>query len=217
MTKYTNPELRERLKEKIQASDQGGRPGQWSARKAQMLAHEYKNQGGEYRGGKDKRSKSLDKWTRQKWQTKEGEGKAETGNGMKRYLPEQAWHLLSDEQKETTEQKKKNAGKQFVANTHAARAARAYVDHGDATQLDEWQLQRLSKHELLEQTRVYDIHGHSRMKKDQLAHILHQAFTHANTAMTKTVLRKQAEHYGVNTSGPKSTMIHDIVHAAQTD
>ena len=43
---YTKPELRERLKRKIMAGGRGGRPGQWSARKAQMLSQEYKSEGG---------------------------------------------------------------------------------------------------------------------------------------------------------------------------
>jgi hypothetical protein len=31
--KYTDPELREQVKEEIQQGDKGGAPGQWSARK----------------------------------------------------------------------------------------------------------------------------------------------------------------------------------------
>ena len=38
MAEYTDPALRERLKAEITAGDKGGRPGQWSARKAQLLA-----------------------------------------------------------------------------------------------------------------------------------------------------------------------------------
>ena len=38
---YTEPELRARLKEEIKAGDRGGRPGQWSARKSQLLTSEY--------------------------------------------------------------------------------------------------------------------------------------------------------------------------------
>lgn len=33
---YTDPQLRARLKDEIQAGDRGGKPGQWSARKAQL-------------------------------------------------------------------------------------------------------------------------------------------------------------------------------------
>ena len=47
-SKYTKPELRERIKKRITAGSKGGKPGQWSARKAQMVASEYKKEGGGY-------------------------------------------------------------------------------------------------------------------------------------------------------------------------
>jgi hypothetical protein len=46
---YTKPEMRKRLFNKIKAGSKGGKPGQWSARKAQMLAKEYKANGGGYK------------------------------------------------------------------------------------------------------------------------------------------------------------------------
>lgn len=46
---YTKPTMRKGLFEKIKASSKGGKPGQWSARKAQMLAKEYKAKGGGYK------------------------------------------------------------------------------------------------------------------------------------------------------------------------
>ncbi len=46
---YTKPEMRKRLFNRIKAGGKGGRPGQWSARKAQMLAAAYKKAGGGYR------------------------------------------------------------------------------------------------------------------------------------------------------------------------
>ena len=46
---YTKPTLRKRLFEKIKAGSKGGKPGQWSARKAQMLAKQYKDAGGGYK------------------------------------------------------------------------------------------------------------------------------------------------------------------------
>ena len=45
---YTKPEMRKRLFERIKAGGKGGKPGEWSARKAQMLAKEYKASGGGY-------------------------------------------------------------------------------------------------------------------------------------------------------------------------
>jgi len=46
---YTKPSMRKRLFNKIKASGKGGKPGQWSARKAQMLAKQYKSAGGGYK------------------------------------------------------------------------------------------------------------------------------------------------------------------------
>lgn len=46
---YTKPELRKRIFNRIKAGGKGGNPGQWSARKAQMMAKEYKKSGGGYR------------------------------------------------------------------------------------------------------------------------------------------------------------------------
>ena len=46
---YTKPGLRKRLFEKIKAGSKGGDPGEWSARKAQLLASEYKKAGGGYK------------------------------------------------------------------------------------------------------------------------------------------------------------------------
>ena len=46
---YTKPELRKRLFNRIKAGTKGGGAGQWSARKAQMLAKQYKAKGGGYK------------------------------------------------------------------------------------------------------------------------------------------------------------------------
>ena len=46
---YTKPAMRKRLFNKIKAGSKGGRAGQWSARKAQMLARQDKAKGGGYR------------------------------------------------------------------------------------------------------------------------------------------------------------------------
>ena len=46
---YTNPTMRKNLFSKIKAGSKGGNPGQWSARKAQLLATQYKKAGGGYR------------------------------------------------------------------------------------------------------------------------------------------------------------------------
>jgi len=46
---YTKPGMRKALFNKIKAGGKGGKPGQWSARKAQMLAKQYKAKGGGYK------------------------------------------------------------------------------------------------------------------------------------------------------------------------
>jgi hypothetical protein len=46
---YTKPGMRKSLFNSIKSGGKGGAPGQWSARKAQMLALQYKKRGGGYR------------------------------------------------------------------------------------------------------------------------------------------------------------------------
>ena len=46
---YTKPGMRKRLFNRIKAAGKGGAPGQWSARKAQMLSSPYKRAGGGYK------------------------------------------------------------------------------------------------------------------------------------------------------------------------
>ena len=46
---YTKPGMRKRLVSSVKAGGKGGKPGQWSARKAQMVAKQYKAKGGGYK------------------------------------------------------------------------------------------------------------------------------------------------------------------------
>ncbi len=46
---YTKPTMRKTLFNKIKAGSKGGDPGEWSARKAQLLARQYKSKGGGYK------------------------------------------------------------------------------------------------------------------------------------------------------------------------
>ena len=46
---YTKPGLRKQIFNRIKAGSKGGKPGQWSARKAQMMAKEYKAKRGGYK------------------------------------------------------------------------------------------------------------------------------------------------------------------------
>jgi len=49
---YTKAGMRKSLFNKIKAGSKGGDPGEWSARKAQILAKEYKAAGGGYKTSK---------------------------------------------------------------------------------------------------------------------------------------------------------------------
>jgi len=117
---YTKPMLRESIKNRIMRGGKGGRPGQWSARKAQLLAQEYRKAGGGYRTGRPSRAqRSLRKWTKQRWRTSDGKP-AERGGRMRRYLPDAVWKRLTPEQRAATNRKKligDKKGKQFVKNT----------------------------------------------------------------------------------------------------
>jgi hypothetical protein len=46
---YTKPGMRASLFKKIKAGSKGGDPGEWSARKAQLLATQYRKAGGGYK------------------------------------------------------------------------------------------------------------------------------------------------------------------------
>ena len=109
---YTKPTMRKRLFERIKAGSKGGKPGQWSARKAQLAVQRYKKAGGGYKGKKSGKS-SLSKWTKQKWGTKSGKPSGKTGE---RYLPKKAREALSPQEYGATTRAKRKAtkqGKQF--------------------------------------------------------------------------------------------------------
>ena len=115
----TNEELWKKVVAQVKAGGQGGDPGQWSARKAQLAGKIYREKGGKYSGEKTEAQKSLSKWTKEKWGTKSGKnstlGPKATGE---RYLPEKARKALtSKEYAATTKAKREGtkAGKQFVA------------------------------------------------------------------------------------------------------
>ena len=123
---YTDPELRERLKEQIQAGDKGGRPGQWSARKSQLLVREYEKAGGGYvdEGHLSQAQQQLKQWGEQEWHAADGDGDAKGG----RYLPDVAWQLLSPQERSATDRRKTSADEQHVDNTAAAKEARAAAE-----------------------------------------------------------------------------------------
>ena len=128
---YTDPELRERLKNKILNSEKGGNSGEWSARKAQLLANAYKKSGGGYKQGLSKKQQNLKKWAKEEWMTRSqyetgSPDKAITENTTKRYLPKKAWGNLNPNERASTDLKKRTKskdGQQFVPNTLKAKKA----------------------------------------------------------------------------------------------
>jgi len=80
-SKYTDPEMRQEIKEDIQEGDKGGAPGQWTARKAQLTAKEYENQGGEYTTEKkDESQQNLTNWGDKENKAEEESKKEESGD-----------------------------------------------------------------------------------------------------------------------------------------
>ncbi len=163
--KYTDPELRRKLKDEIQGSSKGGKKGQWSARKSQLLVHEYEKHGGGYKGEKSDAAKSLESWTNGNWQTQDGSADARQDDGStKRYLPEKAWDALSEKEKREAERKKKQGdkkGKQYVENTFKAKKARR-----------EAQARSKTKAELMDEAKKRDVKGRSKMNKGELERAL---------------------------------------------
>ena len=114
---YTKPALRNRIKREVMSGSKGGRPGQWSARKAQLVSQRYEKAGGGYSGSKTSAQRSLTKWTGEEWGTKSGrpstQGSKATGE---RYLPKAARQSLTKKEYAATTAKKRRdtkAGKQF--------------------------------------------------------------------------------------------------------
>ncbi len=160
---YTQPELREKIKEELKQSDKGGKKGQWSARKSQLLAKEYEEQGGGYKGKKDEKAKALDQWTKEDWQTKEGEANARKKDKTSRYLPKEVWDNLSPEEKKEAEQTKAKGSKkgdQHVPYTPAVKKAMEKANNKKNSSS--------TKKDLLEKAKKLNIQGRSKMKKEEL-------------------------------------------------
>ncbi len=157
----TDPALWEKVKHEVTDGDKGGKPGQWSARKAQLAVNEYKHEGGGYEGPKAE-DNHLAEWQREDWGTKSGHASGETGE---RYLPKQAREALSDDEyKRTTAKKRADTakGKQFSAQPEDVAAKTAPFRGGAET-----------KAALMRRAAEKGIKGRSRMTKDELQRALH--------------------------------------------
>jgi hypothetical protein len=112
-TRRTHPALWAAVVREVTAGAKGGKPGQWSARKAQIAVTLYTAAGGGYVGPKSP-SNSLARWTAERWRTKSGAPSLATGE---RYLPAAAIAALSDAEYEATTRAKRAGlarGEQFT-------------------------------------------------------------------------------------------------------
>ena len=158
----TSPQLWDKVKQDVTKRDKGGKPGQWSARKAQMAVQEYKAEGGGYKGPKSS-DNHLSEWTREEWGTKSGQKSGETGE---RYLPKKAREKLSDGDYQRSTAKKRvdtKAGKQFSAQPRDVAKKTAKYRGG------------VTKQALMQQAAKQGIKGRSRMNKGELERALHEA------------------------------------------
>lgn len=168
--KKTDPKLWEKVKAKVTRSDKGGKPGQWSARKAQMATSAYKKEGGGYEGGKSS-DNHLKQWTDEEWGTKSGKESGKTGE---RYLPKKARESLSaSEYARSTAKKRADSakGKQHSKQPAdvAKKAASARKTGSTSSRAESGE----TKAELMKKARAKDISGRSRMSKAELARAVH--------------------------------------------
>lgn len=200
--RYTDPDLRWRIKGALQASGKGGDEGEWSARKAQMLTQEYERRGGGYVGDKTESQKSLSAWTDQDWQTAGGSADADDGDHMSRYLPRDAWALLTDDARAQAEQTKRqadDAGEQIADWPEPVRRVMAelgYAGAGDG----------LTKEMLYDRAQELDVDGRSDMTKDELKAAILDAYQAEHGQPTKAELMDRAR--ALDVSG-RSTMTKD--------
>jgi len=161
-----DPDLWEEVKDEMMASDKGGEPGQWSARKAQMAVQEYKRRGGTYADdGPSQEDTDLHEWTEADWGTKSGEESLESGE---RYLPKKVRMLLTEDEYKRSTQKKKSdtfdGDEQFSDQPDDVREKVSKIKSDGPT-----------KDMLMERAKDLDIEGRSSMTKDELLEAIEDA------------------------------------------
>lgn len=161
-----DPDLWEEVKDEMMASDKGGEPGQWSARKAQMAVQEYKRRGGTYADdGPSQEDTDLHEWTEADWGTKSGEESLESGE---RYLPKKVRMLLTEDEYQRSTQKKKSdtfdGDELFSDQPEDVREKVSKIKSDGPT-----------KEMLMERAQDLDIEGRSFMTKDELLEAIEDA------------------------------------------
>lgn len=178
-SKYTDPALREKLKNDLMASDKGGRRGHWSARKSQLLAAEYERHGGGYTTNeKDGAARALDEWTDEDWSTASGDARARHGRTTERYLPKAVWNALSDEDRAEAERTKEAASRRGEGHVEWPPAVKRAMERFTAEKKDKKGGRRAdgpTKADLLAEARKLGVAGRSKMTKARLAEAVRAA------------------------------------------
>ena len=168
-TERTDPKLWQKVKEEVTEGDKGGKPGQWSARKAQLAVNEYKHEGGGYEGQRDPNN-SLKEWGDEDWGTKSGGKSGETGE---RYLPKADREKLSaEEYKRTTAKKRADTakGRQHSAQPKDVAKKTSHAGGGKhVAAKGEARADGRTKAELMALAKEKGVPGRSRMDKAELA------------------------------------------------
>lgn len=160
--KRTDEALWEKVKEEVTAGGKGGRPGQWSARKAQMATREYQKRGGGYdESGPSKDETGLHEWTEEDWGTRSGGESGETGE---RYLPKTVRMLLTDDEYRRSTRKKRKGQEQFVDQPEDVRGKVALIRKDGPT-----------KAMLDERAAELGIEGRSGLSKEKLLKAIEKA------------------------------------------
>ena len=182
----------------------------WSARKAQLLTQEYEKRGGDYYGDKDADQQSLADWTDQDWQTRGGAADAAAGEGMSRYLPEAAWALLQDadrDEAEATKQRVDADGGQVADWPEAVLRTMTELGHADGDA-------GLTKAYLQDRAAELDVEGRSSMSKGDLKEAIVRAYRFAQghlERLSKDALYDRAQALGIE---GRSTMAKaDLIEA----
>jgi hypothetical protein len=174
----TDPDLWEDVKDEITASDKGGEPGQWSARKAQLAVQEYKRRGGGYTDDSpDQKDTDLHQWTEEDWGTKSGAPSAQSGE---RYLPRKVRMLLTQDEYARSTRDKKQGDSQFVDQPDDVRDKVARIKEDGPT-----------KDMLMERARDLDITGRASMTKQDLLDAIDAATDENGRAKGSTAALEQ--------------------------
>ncbi|GJE72439.1 hypothetical protein [Methylorubrum podarium] len=167
--KKTDPKLWDKVKKEVTQSSKGGKPGQWSARKAQMATSEYKKEGGGY-AGKKSDDNHLKQWTDEEWDTKSGKESGKTGE---RYLPKKAREKLSDsEYSRSTAKKRADSAKGQQHSKQPADVAKKAASARKTGKTSNKGGSGATKAELMQKARKQDIPGRSKMTKGELERAL---------------------------------------------